>query len=47
MKNFLWMLCGFCAAAICLLIWAPRRPKPLRLLARRLEPDWPDHRTAA
>jgi hypothetical protein len=47
MKNFLWMICGFCAAVICLLIWAPRRSKPLEVLAHRLEEAWADHHTIA
>ena len=47
MKNILWMMCGFCAAAICLLIWAPRRRKPLEVLAHRLEATWADQHIAA
>jgi hypothetical protein len=37
MKNILWIICGFCAAAICLLIWAPRRRNPLEEFAHYLE----------
>jgi hypothetical protein len=47
MIKILSMICGVCAAATCLLIWAPRRRKPLEELAHSLEVAWADHHTIA
>jgi hypothetical protein len=33
MKSFLWMVTGFCAAAVGLLVWAPHRTRPVEDLA--------------
>jgi hypothetical protein len=46
MKNILWMIAGFCAAAIGLLVWSPQRTQPMELLAHHLEDAWADHHTA-
>ncbi len=45
MKSFLWMIGGFCAAALGFLIWAPGRDHPIQELARNLEIAWADHHT--
>jgi hypothetical protein len=45
MKNVLWMVGGFCAAAAGLLVWSPGRTQPVELLAHRLEVAWADHHT--
>ncbi len=45
MKSFLWTLSGFCAAAVCFLVWAPRRGEPVQELAHKLEEAWADHHT--
>jgi len=45
MKNVLWMVGGFCAAAAGLLVWSPGRTQPVELLAHRLEVAWADHPT--
>jgi hypothetical protein len=47
MKNVLWMVGGFCAAASGFLIWGNRRTPPVELLAHRLEVAWADHHTVA
>ncbi len=43
-ERVLWSVAGFCAAAVCLLIWTPRR-KPIEELAHNLELAWADHHT--
>jgi hypothetical protein len=45
MKNVLWMIGGFCAAAAGLLVWKRDRSKPVELLAHSLEEAWADHHT--
>jgi hypothetical protein len=45
MKNLLWMLTGFCAAALGFLTWNSRRTPNVELLAHRLEEAWADHHT--
>ncbi|MDQ2834563.1 MAG: hypothetical protein M3Y50_12635 [Acidobacteriota bacterium] len=47
MKNILWLVGGFCAAATCFLVWGPKRTEPVELLAHRLEEAWADHHTIA
>ncbi len=47
MKNFLWLTAGFCAAAVGIIIWSPRRNAPVRELAHKLEEAWADHHTVA
>lgn len=47
MKSFLWTLGGFCAAAVCLLVWRPRQTEPVEQLAHKLEEAWADHHTVA
>ena len=47
MKNVLWMVGGFCAAAAGFLCWSSRRSQPVELLAHRLEEAWADHHTVA
>jgi hypothetical protein len=45
MKNVLWMVGGFCAAATGFLVWNSKRTPPVELLAHRLEEAWADHHT--
>ena len=45
MKNILWMIGGFCAAAAGFLVFGPSRTQPVDLLAHRLEVAWADHHT--
>jgi hypothetical protein len=45
MRNVLWLVGGFCAAAVGFLVWSPRRAQPVELLAHRLEQAWADHHT--
>lgn len=45
MKSFLWMIGALCAASVGLLVWGPKRIKPVEELARRLEVAWIDHHT--
>jgi hypothetical protein len=45
MKNVLWTIAGFCAAAAGLLVWSPKRTQPVELLAHRLEEARADHHT--
>ncbi len=45
MKNVLWMVGGFCAAATGLLVLGSRSRPPVELLAHRLEQAWADHHT--
>jgi hypothetical protein len=47
MKNILWLIGGFCAAAVGLMVWGPKRTQPVQLLAHRLEEAWADHHTVA
>jgi hypothetical protein len=47
MKTILWMTAGFCAAAIGVVVWGPRRDIPAEELAHRLERAWSDHHTIA
>jgi len=47
MKGFVWMIVGFCAAAVGLIVWGPQRTRPVQDLARRLEVAWSDHHTVA
>ncbi|HSY70391.1 MAG TPA: hypothetical protein VK813_17205 [Edaphobacter sp.] len=45
MKNVLWMVGGFCAAAAGFLVWNPNHTRRVELLAHRLEKAWADHHT--
>jgi hypothetical protein len=45
MKNVLWRVGEFCAAAVGFLVWSPGRTQPVELLAHRLEVAWADHST--
>jgi hypothetical protein len=45
MKNVLWMVGSFCAAATGFLVLNSRRSPPVELLAHRLEQAWADHHT--
>lgn len=45
MKSFLWAVGGLCAAAIGIIILAPRRTQPIDLLAHSLEQAWADNHT--
>jgi hypothetical protein len=45
MKNILWLVAGFCAAATGFLVWNTNRTPPIQLLANRLETAWADHHT--
>ena len=53
MKNFVWMIGGFCAAAAGFLVWNSVRTQgltanpPVEELAHRLEDAWADHHTVA
>jgi len=47
MKNLLWAIAGFCAAAVGLLVWNSSRPEVrMQRLVRRLEEAWADNQTA-
>lgn len=45
MKNFVYLVTGFCAAAVGLLVWRTRSTPPVELLAHRLEEAWADNHT--
>jgi hypothetical protein len=45
MRNVLWMVGGFCAAATGFLLWGFKRTSSVELLAHRLEEAWADHHT--
>jgi hypothetical protein len=45
MKNVLWSVGEFCAAAVGFLVWSPGHIQPVELLAHRLEMAWADHHT--
>jgi len=45
MKNVLWMVGGFCAAATGFLVFSRNRTEPVELLAHRLQEAWADHHT--
>jgi len=45
MKNLLWAITGFCAAAAGLLVWSSRRTPNVEQLAHSLEEAWADHHT--
>jgi hypothetical protein len=45
MKNFIWAVGGFCAAAAGFLVWGPKRNPPVDVLAHKLEDAWADHHT--
>lgn len=45
MKGLLWMITGFCAAAIGLIVWGPQRTRPVQDLAHKLETAWADNHT--
>jgi hypothetical protein len=45
MKNVLWMMGGFSAAAVGFLVWGSKRTPPVDLLARRLQEARVDHHT--
>jgi hypothetical protein len=47
MKNFCWWVAGFCAAAAGIIVWGPKRVKPVEELAHRLEDAWSNHHTIA
>ncbi|HEX4578316.1 MAG TPA: hypothetical protein VH117_13250 [Edaphobacter sp.] len=46
MKNVLWTVGEFCAAATGFLAWNCRRTIPVPLLAHRLEEAWAGQHTA-
>lgn len=45
MKSFLWMLSGLCLAAVGIVVWGPKRNRPVADLAHQLESAWADHHT--
>jgi len=45
MKNVLWIVGGFCAAATGFLVLSRSRTQPVELLAHRLQEAWADHHT--
>ncbi len=46
MKNFLWMVGGFCAAAAGFLVWSPKRTQPCQNCWRIVSKQaWADHHT--
>ena len=45
MKNVLWIIGGFCAAATGFLVLFRSRTQPIELLAHRLQDAWTDHHT--
>ncbi|WP_263411171.1 hypothetical protein [Terriglobus tenax] len=47
MKPFVFTFATFSAAAVALLLWGPRRVKPIDELAHQLETAWHDHHTSA
>jgi hypothetical protein len=47
MKNTLWLVGGFCAAAVGFLLLGSARNQPVELLAHRLEEAWADNHTIA
>ena len=47
MKNLLWIVAGFCAAAVGFLIWSPPRTPSVPLLADRRKEVCTDHSVAA
>jgi hypothetical protein len=47
MKNVIFAVGGFCAAAAGFLIWRSTRIPPVTDLAHRLEDAWADHHTVA
>jgi hypothetical protein len=52
MKNLVWAVGGFCAAAVGFLVWGAARTRnlnntPVEELAHRLEDAWADHHTVA
>ncbi len=48
MKKALWLVGGFCAAAVgFLMLGAKRVEPPVEEMAQRLEAAWSDHHTVA
>ena len=45
MKNVLWTIGGFCAAATGFLVLFRNRTQPIELLTHRLQEAWADHHT--
>ncbi len=45
MKNLLWTVAGFCAAAAGILVWRSQRTPDVVDLAQSLEEAWADHHT--
>jgi len=45
MKNVLWWVGGFCAAAAGFLVLGARQVQPVERLAQQLESAWSDHHT--
>jgi hypothetical protein len=45
MKNLLWTVAGFCAAAAGLLVWRSKRTPNVEELAHTLDEAWADHHT--
>ena len=53
MKSLVWLVGGFCAAAVGFLVWDAKRVRslsatasePVDMLAHRLEAAWADHHT--
>ncbi len=45
MRNIVWVIAGFCAAAAGFLVLSAARTPPIDLLAHRLEDAWADHHT--
>jgi hypothetical protein len=45
MKNLLWTVAGFCAAAAGILVWRSQRTPDVAELAHSLGVAWADHHT--
>ena len=45
MKKTLWVIGGFCAAALGFLVFGAGRVRPVDVLAHQLETAWADHHT--
>jgi hypothetical protein len=42
-KKWVWVVGGLCAATVGFLVLGPKRVKPVRDLAHRLEEAWEEH----
>ncbi|MEO8869278.1 MAG: hypothetical protein ABI357_00455 [Granulicella sp.] len=45
MRNILFLVGGFCAAAVGFLVLGTKRTQPVEMMAHRLEAAWADHHT--